>query len=314
MLKYYFQLFRIPNLFTVPPDIIAGYVLTTSSNFNNINYFDLLILVFSSIFLYIGGLITNDLFDINEDRKQRPSRPLVSGKIKVSTTIILAILFFGSGILMTSFLKFTSTIISVILVLLILLYNYKLKNGPLRPISMGSIRSINIIYGSSLNNIFFNNFNFEPNYGLAFTHLINLIVITIAVFIHIYTLTLLSKRETEQEDKELKEILNLKSIYKKYLFSFILLFSADIIFMPNKIAYLSFFIMFVSIITILFYNILSKGKYNHYDFQFLVKNMIILLILLDSIFIAGELGFYVGLLISCLLIPCIIIGKKVNMT
>ena len=298
----------------MPPDIVAGYVITASINFNNINYFDLLVLVFSSIFLYIGGLITNDLFDLNEDKKHRISRPLASGNIKISTTIILAILFFGLGILMTFFLKSTTTIISCILILLILSYNYKLKNGPLRPISMGSIRSINIIYGSSSNDYFYNNFNFGPNNGIFFAQFINLIIIIIAVFIHIYTLTLLSKRETEQENKELKEKLNLNRIYKNYVFSFIILFSADIIFIPDKIAFFSFFLLFMSIITILFYKRIVKGGYNHHDIQFLVKNMIILLILLDSIFIAGTLGFYEGLLISCLLIPCIIIGKKMYMT
>ena len=39
-------------------------------------------------------MITNDLFDINTDKIERPSRPLASGKIKVSMTILLAILFF----------------------------------------------------------------------------------------------------------------------------------------------------------------------------------------------------------------------------
>ena len=73
MLKYYFQLFRISNIFTVPPDIMAGYFITAAAIKSNvINYNDLLILGFSSVFLYVGGLVTNDLFDFDIDKKERP--------------------------------------------------------------------------------------------------------------------------------------------------------------------------------------------------------------------------------------------------
>ena len=259
-------------------------------------------------------MITNDLFDISVDKIQRPARPLVLGKINVSTTIILSILFLSSGVLLSFFFKSTTTMISLILVILILLYNYKLKNGPMRPFVMGSIRSANIIYGSSPNNDFLNNTNYGINHDIIFNQTITLITLTIAVFIHIYTLTLLSKRETEDENKELKKKLSLKRIYKNYLFAFIILFSLSVIFIPNKVAFFSFFLVFISIITILFYNRLHKEEYSHYDIQFLVKNMIILLILLDSIFIAGVLGISVVVLTCCLLLPCLIIGKKVNMT
>ena len=109
MLKDYLQLFRIPNIFTVPPDILGGYFVTAINNVPSLNYFDAFILVFSSIFLYIGGLVTNDLFDIRKDKIERPNRPLSSGKIKKSTAVLLSVLFFGAGVFLSSQLTFTST-------------------------------------------------------------------------------------------------------------------------------------------------------------------------------------------------------------
>ncbi|MDP8906882.1 MAG: UbiA family prenyltransferase, partial [Thermoproteota archaeon] len=159
MLKDYLQLFRIPNIFTVPPDILGGYFVTSLNNVPSLNYFDVFLLVLSSIFLYVGGLVTNDLFDIHKDKIERPNRPLSSGNIKKSTAVLLSALFFVAGVFLSSLLTFTSTLISIFLVVMILLYNYKLKNGLTRPFLMGGIRSLNVIYGASGNMGFLNSIN-----------------------------------------------------------------------------------------------------------------------------------------------------------
>ncbi len=316
MLKHYFQLFRISNIFTVPSDILAGYFVTTINNLTPGNYQNILILVFSSIFLYIGGLITNDLFDINIDKIERPKRPLASGKIKESTTILLSILFFGSGIFLAFLLNFASLIISLILVIMILSYNYRLKNGILRPFLMGGIRSLNIIYGSSTTYVFFTNANYDF-FDTSFINntTINLIIVAFVIFFHIFTLTLLSKRETENENKQYKKSLNLKKIYSIYLIIFIIILFIGMTFLPNKYPFLVFFIAFLLSITTIFKNKINKEKkYGYLDIKFLVKNMIILLIVLDSSFVAGSYGFYMGLLSLSMIIPCLIIGNKVHMT
>ncbi len=271
-------------------------------------------LVFSSIFLYIGGMISNDLFDIKIDKIERPDRPVASGKIKVSTTVLFTILFFVSGIFLASLVTFTSTIISILLVIMILSYNIRLKNGLTRPFLMGGIRTLNIIYGSTPNHDFFKVLPsyVEPNFINA--SFINLTILISAVFIHIFTLTWLSKRETDTEDKQFNKSLDLKKIYNTYVFFFIVILVLGLIFLPNKYYYLGFFIAFLLSITIIFYNPIVKKKYGCLNIQFIVKNMIILLILLDSTFVAGSNGLYMGLLSLSMLIPCLYIGRKVHMT
>jgi len=314
LLKYYFQLFRIPNIFTVPPDIMAGYFITATIKSNVINYNDLLILGFSSVFLYVGGLITNDLFDFDIDKKERPNRPLPSGKINKNTTIFLSFLFLGSGFLLALSMSLTSALVSVILVMMILSYNYKLKNGVSRPFLMGSIRALNVFYGSTSNNDFLQNSYFNGSSSMDYTILVNLLIATVAVFVHIFTLTLISTRETVVEIKKFKKLINLKNVYVTYLSIFIFILSLGVIFLSNKILFLSFFIVFLSAVTFIFFKKIKKENLESQDIQFIVKDMIILLILLDASFVTGTSGFYLGIITVSFLIPCIIIGKKVQMT
>jgi 4-hydroxybenzoate polyprenyltransferase len=314
LLKHYLQLFRVPNIFTVPSDILAGYFVTSPFDITIANYHNIMLLAFSSIFLYIGGMITNDLFDINTDKIERPNRPLSSGKIKKPTAISLAMLFFGMGMLLASLSNLTSTMIAICLVVMILLYNFKMKNGSSRPFFMGGIRSLNIVYGASSNFEFLN----LQNYGFDTTPVnssfINLSILTAAVFVHVFTLTLLSKRETEIENKQFIKSLELKKIFRNYLFLLIMLTFLGTLFLPNKTLFLTYSVLFLASITIIIFNKTIKKNYGHMDIQFLVKSMLVLLIFLDASYIAGSGGLYMGLLSLGMIIPCIAIGKKVSMT
>jgi 4-hydroxybenzoate polyprenyltransferase len=315
LLKDYLQLFRIPNIFTVPPDILGGYFVTAINNVPSLNYFDVFLLVFSSIFLYVGGLVTNDLFDIHKDKIERPNRPLSSGNIKKPTAVLLSALFFGSGVFLSSLLTFTSTLISIFLVVMILLYNYKLKNGLTRPFLMGGIRSLNVLYGASCNMGFLNSINEPTDAVYVYITLTNLLVLAIAVFIHVFTLTFLSTRETQQDNKSLVERpLNLKRVYVIYLLLFTIIYFLGVHYLPNKLLFSIFFVLFLLLITILFSNKIRKKQIGFEDAQFLVKNMIVLLIVLDSSFVAGSSGIYFGILSIGMIIPCVVIGKKVQMT
>ena len=294
---------------------MAGYFITAAAIKSNvINYNDLLILCFSSVFLYVGGLVTNDFFDFDIDKKERPNRPLPSGKINKNTTIFLSFLFLGSGFLLALSMSLTSALVSAILVMMILLYNYKLKNGVSRPFLMGSIRALNVFYGSTSNNDFLQNSYFNGSSSMDYTILVNLLIATVTVFVHIFTLTLISARETVVEMKKFKKLINLKNVYVTYLSIFIFILSLGVIFLSNKILFLSFFIVFLSAVTFIFFKKIKKENLESQDIQFIVKDMIILLILLDASFVTGSSGFYLGVITVSLLIPCIIIGKKVQMT
>lgn len=312
MLKYYFQLFRLPNIFTVPSNIWAGYFVTLININNTANYFNILILSVSSIFLYIAGMITNDLFDVKRDKIENSTRPLALGKISEIKATVLSIIFFAMGIFLTLFINSISTIIvSVLLVIMIISYNFKIKNGFFRPYLMAGIRATNIVFGASSTFFYFSSYS-NSNYFL--TAVLNLIFLSLAVFIHTFTLTWFSKVETKAESDRLNIQLNFKKIYKKYLISLITIFLLGFIFLPNKLYYIIFF----GIYLILVYMIFNVKEYNNHlmylKARFLVKYMIVLMVLLDSIFIVGAVGIYPAIISSSMLIPTIVLGRKIRMT
>jgi 4-hydroxybenzoate polyprenyltransferase len=76
-------------------------------------------------------------------------------------------------------------------------------------------------------------------------------------------------------------------------------------------------LLFIFLINLLFNKALKRGNDQGQCpelIQFVVKNMLILLILLDSAFIAGEAGILSGSVVAMLSIPCLILSKKISMT
>jgi 4-hydroxybenzoate polyprenyltransferase len=317
----YLKLLRIPNIFTVPPDIIVGF-LAVSINFGSSvgsSISDLVILIFSSIFLYLGGLVSNDLFDIKVDRLERPTRPLPSGKIKKTDALLIAVLMFSLGLILAALVNHISFGISLLLIVSILSYNYRFKNGFFRPYLMAGIRSLNVIYGASFifdvsttsalenGDYLISNTGFSPFLLLA--------VASCAVYFHIFILTSLSKSETTKEFFRIKNKLNIQKIQITYLLFLLISLSLAIILIPFKLDFLIFILLFLFLINLLF-NRASKMDSTHGEetIKFMVKNMLILLIILDSAFIAGEAGMLAGSIVALLTIPCMITGKWISMT
>jgi 4-hydroxybenzoate polyprenyltransferase len=325
----YLKLLRIPNIFTVPPDIILGFFIAQVW-FQNVgldllsnSIQDLPLLVISSITLYLGGLISNDLFDIKSDRFERPNRPLASGKVQKKYAIILLILFFIVGFLLSLLVNLISAAISGLLILSILIYNYRLKSGHLRPIIMGGIRALNVFYGFSVSYIFLeqsvsgNSRFFLPLYDINTDQLTFLLLVLVSIFFHIFVLTRLSSKETAREfTKNGRTFVNFKTIYYIYIsFLFIIGFCGFYL-VVYPMVYLIFILALGVVVSSIFYKAHKKMIYlsGNLKVQNIVKNMLILLILLDSAFIAGISGPIAGFATCLLLFPTIILSKKISMT
>jgi len=333
----YLKLLRIPNIFTVPPDIILGYLIAISSlnasSFTNQgnNILDLVMLVISSILLYLGGLVSNDLFDFKTDKIERPNRPLPSGAVQKKSAIILTVLFFVSGFILSSFINITSAAISGLLVISILLYNYKLKNGFYRPFVMGAIRSLNVIFGFSFIFGFSGSNTFLPFSNIAIGYTVDLQLIMLlalsclSIFFHIFVLTYISSKETTRE----YSLKNKKSISIKKIFYFYFSFLAIIGIVGSfLVEYQTDYLVFLLSLGLFSSLVYLKSHQKMLDLvdddddgdgslamQFIVKSMITLLILLDSTFIAGMSGAIIGLAVAIFFIfPSIILSKKISMT
>ena len=325
----YLKLLRIPNIFTVPPDIILGFFIahislqSASVGPLSSSIQDVILLVFSSITLYLGGIISNDLFDIKSDSIERPNRPLSSGRVQKKLAILLLIIFFAVGFLLSLLVNLLSAGISGLLIISILLYNYKLKSGFLRPYVMGGIRALNIFYGfssglgSSYQVVTSNAGVNLPLYYINTEQLALLCLVLVSIFFHIFTLTRLSSKETAMEyTNKGNKFVNIPTFYFIYISFLFIIGLCGFFLILNPIVYLLFILALGVVVSCIFYK--ANKKMNQVPayliMQFLVKNLLVLLILLDSAFIAGISGPIAGIATVFFVIPTIFLSKKISMT
>ncbi len=151
-LKGFLQLCRPANLPTAAADIFAGLAL---AGFFASNEFYLVVegwlLILSSVFLYAGGVVLNDVFDVELDKIERPERPIPSGLIKLGEARLLGIGLLVSGISIAFLVSIMSGIIAIVLAVLILLYDgFSKKYSFLGPFNMGLCRGSNLLLGMSV--------------------------------------------------------------------------------------------------------------------------------------------------------------------
>ncbi|WP_306014366.1 MULTISPECIES: UbiA-like protein EboC [unclassified Allomuricauda] len=156
-LKAYLQLCRPANLPTAAADVLAGtaisglFAVDGAFQLADIAVLPFLLLVMAPVFLYAGGVVLNDVFDIEIDRVERPERPIPSGVVPLGKARSLGFVLLAVGIGLAFFVGKTTGLIAVFLALSILSYDKFAKHHPiLGPLNMGVCRGLNLLMGISL--------------------------------------------------------------------------------------------------------------------------------------------------------------------
>ncbi|WP_239150815.1 UbiA family prenyltransferase, partial [Streptomyces sp. SID8111] len=87
------ELLRLPALFTVPGDALAGAAAAGARPGVRT-----LLAVGSSVCLYEAGMALNDWADREEDARERPHRPIPSGRIRPAAALTAAGALTGAGL------------------------------------------------------------------------------------------------------------------------------------------------------------------------------------------------------------------------
>lgn len=147
VLKPYLQLTRPANLVTALTDILAGMAI---AQFTFSDTSPALLLI-STLGLYGGGVVMNDVFDAKLDSIERPERPIPSGKVPLPAAATLGITLLLFGILTAGFFNVQSGMIAVVIAMLTILYNRFAKHHVFfGPVTMGMCRGGNLILGMSV--------------------------------------------------------------------------------------------------------------------------------------------------------------------
>ncbi len=150
-MRAYLDLVRVFLTATAPADSWTGYFIASSVSgsaltFADVDLTQLGALAALSISAYWFGMVTNDLFDLERDRRRSMDRPLANASIRPAKAWILAGLLLGVITTLSWTLSLWAE--SGLLVAAILSYNAGGKRLPvIGNLLMGICRSLNLLLG-----------------------------------------------------------------------------------------------------------------------------------------------------------------------
>lgn len=137
------ELLRLPNLFTVPGDVIVGWVMVGMRG--GFPYHAIL----ASLAFYSVGLLLNDLFDVLIDTKERPQRPLPSKRVSKLSVIGVSLCLSGIALGLSAWADALPA--GLLLLGMILFYNLLAKRiAILGVVVMGCCRGLNVLLGVAM--------------------------------------------------------------------------------------------------------------------------------------------------------------------
>ena len=291
-LKEYLLLIRLPNVFTAPSNVLAGY-FAAALTLDKTDSWDLVPLIVSSCLLYVAGIVLNDYFDLKIDSKERPFRPLPSGAISKKHTLAIAIVSLLVANTMALVAGLTSLAVSVALTVTIISYDWRLKHSRFGPFAMGITRFLNIILGASPVLLYLN--------GVSYTILGTAAA---SMLVYVMAITILSKKEAENERPN-------STLAFLMVFGVISAVGALGLLLQLQWAFLLNLAIFATVMIVTFKQHLMKALPS---VQKAVRNMVISIIILDSVFVTGTAGIHYGLATLLLIVPAVVLAKKLYVT
>ncbi len=143
-MRVYLELGRVSNLPTVWTNVAAGAVLAGGAA----DARHLLPVVVALSAFYAGGMYLNDAFDAGIDRRERPERPIPSGRITVQRVLAIGFALVAGGLVMLLAAgalgsgRLSVGLSGLALAGAIVLYDLWHKGNRLSPLLMATCRSL----------------------------------------------------------------------------------------------------------------------------------------------------------------------------
>jgi len=146
-LRTFFQLVRIPAVFSSLSNVYAGFWIGGGKA----SYTSLGLGMAAAGLFLMAGMALNDIADFKVDKMERPNRPLPSGAMSLSRAWILSLGMLALGLLFQWRANPVSAMVGMCLIVAVFLYNFLLKGTILGSASMGLCRALNLLGGVALN-------------------------------------------------------------------------------------------------------------------------------------------------------------------
>jgi 4-hydroxybenzoate polyprenyltransferase len=137
------ELVRAPAGLSVPGDVVLGAVTGNGTPVATATG------VAGSLCLYYAGMAANDVFDRGLDAKERPERPIPSGRVSVATATALAAGLTAAGVALAGSGRGRRGVARVVpLAAAIWAYDARLKHTRAGPAAMAACRTLDVLLGA----------------------------------------------------------------------------------------------------------------------------------------------------------------------
>jgi heme O synthase-like polyprenyltransferase len=149
--RAYLELTRPANVATAAADVLAGVSVAGLSLAAPGHPSGLGWLLVATAGLYAGGIVLNDVFDRTIDARERPERPIPSGRVTAGAAAVLAGVLLATGVAASAAVGRVPAAIAVAIVLAVVSYDAWGKRHPfLGPVNMGLCRALNLLLGIAI--------------------------------------------------------------------------------------------------------------------------------------------------------------------
>lgn len=138
------ELLRVPALFSVPGDALAGTAAAGRRPDRGTA-----LAVGTSLCLYEAGMALNDWSDREEDARERPERPLPSGRITPRAALGAAVALTGTGLGLAALAGRRSLATATALAGTVWAYDLGLKHTRGAPATMATARALDLLLGAT---------------------------------------------------------------------------------------------------------------------------------------------------------------------
>ena len=142
---------RPANIVTAISDILAGIAISGFFLSSPEDHSPVVWLILSTMGLYGGGVVMNDVFDADLDAIERPERPIPSGLISRAEATTLGLSLLLAGVVFAFLASVLSGTLALVIAVAALIYDRWAKHDAiLGPLNMGVCRGLNLLLGISI--------------------------------------------------------------------------------------------------------------------------------------------------------------------
>ncbi|WP_428815048.1 UbiA family prenyltransferase [Streptomyces albus subsp. chlorinus] len=138
------QLLRVSALFTVPGDALAGAAARGRAPTRGTA-----LAAACSLCLYEAGMALNDWADREEDARERPERPLPSGRVRPAAALAAAGGLTATGLALAARAGRLPLTVATALAATVWAYDLRLKHTPAGPATMAAARFLDVTLGAT---------------------------------------------------------------------------------------------------------------------------------------------------------------------